>query len=59
MVVCLTVAVNGIGMTPSQVGKLFKAFRQGGDGGPRDISFRRQFGGSGLGLSILSSWLWT
>jgi len=40
------VADSGIGMTPAELGKLFKAFHQG------DPSTTRRYGGTGLGLVI-------
>lgn len=42
----LSVADNGIGMAPELVERLFEAFTQA------DVSTARQFGGTGLGLTI-------
>jgi signal transduction histidine kinase len=42
----MRVADTGIGMTPEQLGMLFRPFTQ------VDPSFTRKYGGSGLGLAI-------
>ena len=41
---CVTVADNGIGMEPQEIGKLFQPFQR--------LHLRREYEGNGLGLSI-------
>jgi len=47
--ICLIVEDTGIGMTPEQLEKIFDEFKQA------DASIARDYGGTGLGLSLVKS----